>query len=104
MNRIWYAVLLLLCIVTVILQGMGLPEYIQSVRVTEFGTSPPVSPVMSVAAITSLVAWIWGLVLAIRQKRWSWLISFFFLSYLAVGLFAALRLFRGTTQSQLQEV
>jgi len=35
MNHDWYAALLLLCIVTVILQGMGLPEYIQSVRITE---------------------------------------------------------------------
>ena len=35
MNWIWYAALLLLCIGTVILQGMGLPEYIQSVRITE---------------------------------------------------------------------
>lgn len=104
MNRIWYATLLLLCIVTIILQGMGLPAYLESVRTTDLGTSPPLPPTMSVAAVTSFVAWIWGLVLTIRQKRWKWVIGCFFLSYMAVGLFAAMRLLRETKPSGMQHV
>lgn len=104
MNRIWYAALLLLCIGTVILQVTGFPAYVQSVRITEIGTAPPVPLPLSIAGMTGLVAWIWGLILVIKEKRWKWLISFLFLAHIAVGLFAALRLFCGTTQSQLQEV
>ncbi|UOY91143.1 hypothetical protein MUG87_11280 [Ectobacillus sp. JY-23] len=100
MNKNKYLLLLIICISTAVLVAIGMPEYSkEAAKRAQNGASSLIPlnelPIMvNVSGLLSFVVAIWGVIMAFRRRQWLWLVSFVFLSYLSVGMYALLNFIR----------
>lgn len=91
MSRKWYAGLLAVCLLSLALQIVGLAS---SPNGNEVSSELPVTLVLS--SIAGLVGWVWGIVMAARNRQWVWLVLIVIFSILAAGIYAMVNLVSGS--------
>lgn len=97
MKRWWYMALLLICLLTLTLQVVGATTSPQ-----DADTGGPLgwSVASILGAVTALVGWVTGIVLAAINRQWVWLALIVIFSTLAAGIYALTRLLRGPLKQE----
>lgn len=105
MKRGLFALLLLLCIATLVLQVTGgLTQGIYATHATANGHFLLFKgPQQIAASATAFIAWIIGLFLAAYYKQWRWFIVILLLSYVGAGIYAIRRLLSSPRHSMKQQ-
>ncbi|MBX5458516.1 MAG: hypothetical protein IRZ31_16615 [Thermogemmatispora sp.] len=96
MKRQWTIVfLLVICTTVIVLQlSGGFAESMQAIKHAMPGTIAVPGPRALIIDVLSFVAWVWGLVLTARARRWRWLALILVTGYIGGCLYSLVTLFR----------
>jgi hypothetical protein len=96
MKRQWAIVfLLVICTIVIVLQlSGGFAESMQAIKHATPSTIAVPGPRALIIDVLSFVAWVWGLALTARARRWRWLALILVTGYIGGCLYSLVTLFR----------
>ena len=100
MARKWYKGLLAVCLLglTLTIVGLGL------VLANEAEPSVAAAATLLLANILGFIGWVWGIVLAVQNRHWVWLVLNILLGALSAGVYSVVRLKSGSDTGERQHV